>query len=77
MADEVLIYVRVTGTAGEAWRPARALLHPGEVYEILDVSLQPGETGRFAAGDRVTCRPYELTDHDIVRVAHEKAPGSP
>lgn len=77
MVGEVLIYVRVTGAAGEAWRPARALQHPGDIYEILDVSLLPGETGRFAAGDRVTCRPYELTDHDIVRVAHERAPASP
>lgn len=73
MSEEVQIYVRVSGQAGEAWRPARALLHDGGIYEILDVALQPGETGRFAAGDRVTCRPYELTDHDIVRVAHERA----
>jgi hypothetical protein len=71
--DEVQIYVRVAGPSGEAWRPARARPLPGDVFEILEVTLQPGETPKFRPGDRVTCRPYELTDHDLVRVAHARA----
>jgi hypothetical protein len=75
MPDEVVIYVQVNGPEGTAWRPARALLHDGGVYEITDVSLQAGETAQFGPGDRVTCRPYELTDHDLVHVARERAAG--
>jgi len=71
--DEVQIYVRVTGPSGEAWRPARARPQPGDSFEIVEVSLAPGETAQFGRGDRVTCRPYDLTDHDVVRVAHERA----
>ena len=74
MSSTVQIYVKVSiAGCASAWRPAAAVAHPGDVYEIVSVAASPGERPEFGAGDRVTCRPYELTDHDMVLVAHQRA----
>ena len=73
MSGEVQIYVKVSLAGGvSAWRPASAMAHPGGVYEIVSVGAAAGETPEFGVGDRVACRPYDLTDHDVVLVAHQR-----
>jgi len=76
MTERTQIYVKVISASGEAWRPADALRLPEDVYEIVTVRHEAGEKPQFAPGRRVRCRPYELTDHDLILVAHEPADSS-
>ena len=75
MTQDVTIYVKaVLAGCDTAWRPAGAVAHPDGTYSIVSLSVAPGEQHEFTVGDRVLCRPYELTDHDIILVAHQRAP---
>lgn len=67
------IYIRVEGRNGQSWRVVKALRKAEDLFEIVsDAPPPPGETWQFAPGDTVRCKPYELTDHDVVLVACEK-----
>ena len=73
MADERQIYIRVTGSRGPAWRPVEAERIEGDVYRITgSATPASGESWEFASQDLVRCKPYELTDDDVVMVAFEK-----
>ena len=68
------IYVKVVlAGCDTTWRPAEAIAHPDGTYSIVSLSVAPGEQQEFNVGDRVLCRPYELTDHDFILVAHQRA----
>lgn len=72
MTHDNQVYVR---TRGGSWRPVPARKVGEDCWLILE---EPGATDvrswEFNPGDTVRCRPYELTDHDLVLVAYEKAP---
>jgi len=73
MAGEIEIYVSVGTRGGKSWRPVSAILRRDDIYEILGRNPAPGvEEWPFASGDLVRCKPYELTDKDVVLVAYEK-----
>jgi hypothetical protein len=73
MAGEIEIYISVGTKSGKTWRPVSAILRRDDIYEILGVNPAPGlEEWPFDTGDLVRCRPYELTDSDLVLVAYEK-----
>jgi len=73
MADEIQIYVGVTGKAGKEWRPVAAVRRRDNIYEITGSNPAPAlETWPFGPGDLVRCEPYELTDNDVILVATEK-----
>jgi hypothetical protein len=75
MSQDVIIYVKVTLVGCDtAWGPAGAAPHADGTYSILSLSLTAGDQPEFNVGDRVICRPFELTDHDVILVAHRRAP---
>ena len=73
MSGETTIYIRVTTRGGPSWRPVAAARLGDDVYRILGKkSVVAGEEWPFEPGDVVRCKPYELTDNDLVLVAYEK-----
>ncbi len=74
MPQDSQIYIRVEGKGGPSWRPVQAARVEENVDRILE-GPGPGESWPFGKGDVVRCRPFELTDHDLVLVAHELAEG--
>ena len=73
MSDEIDIYITVTRNKVESWRSVKAVHRGGDVYEIIGSNTSPpGDVWRFTTGDFVRCKPYELTDNDVVLVAWEK-----
>ncbi|HZI95388.1 MAG TPA: hypothetical protein VFE84_14175 [Patescibacteria group bacterium] len=73
MADEIDIYITVTRNNADSWKPVKAVHRGEDVYEIVGSNTSPaGETWRYSTGDFVRCKPYDLTDNDVVLVAWEK-----
>ncbi len=77
MPSETQIYIRIEGASGSSWRPVQAVRVEENVYRILEgPEAGSAESWPFTAGDLVRCRPFELTDHDLVLVAYERATGN-
>jgi hypothetical protein len=76
MAGEIEIYISVITKTGKVWRPVSAVLRRDDIYQIVGKNPSPGGAGGeqwpFETGDLVRCKPYELTDSDLVLVAYEK-----
>jgi hypothetical protein len=74
MTGNTTIYISVEETSGSSWRPVDAIQRGENVYEIVGENPKPDmEKWPFNKGDFVECKPYELTDSDIILVAFAKA----
>ena len=73
MAEETDVYISVKRGQTSNWKPVKAVRRRDDVYEIVGRNAASAqETWQFTTGDLVRCKPYELTDGDMVLVAWEK-----
>ncbi len=73
MSRETDIDIKPATHSWPAWRPVRAIERRDGLYEILGANPAPeSEPWPFGPGDLVRCRPFELTENDIILVAFEK-----
>ncbi|HKI87367.1 MAG TPA: hypothetical protein VKA53_11550 [Thermoanaerobaculia bacterium] len=66
MAGTVQIYVRLTGTSSDAWRPVAAERLRGTTFRIVSQPYdRAAETWEFEPGDHVVCEQAEAGDSPV------------
>jgi hypothetical protein len=69
-----VIYMPLLNEGTECWRPVRADLISGDIYQISAADESNDERWAFPGGARVRCKEHVFSDGKVGLVAYEMVP---